>query len=117
MPAIEYLAVRRVDRAAHEIRRIVMRLQRCRQSVAQAGASPQRNPSFDQFMGELNELRQHLTNQVRRIIASPNSEPVETHMLAQAIRILADISNLIELLIWLGGRLPEDSPASASGFQ
>lgn len=111
MATIEFLAVGQMDRFAKNIRNNLAQVRRRKLMAEQAGAQPKRDPSLDLLLAELHRLRLRLDFYMGQIAAAAQQEPVESQTLARAGDILTDAGEMIELLIWLGARSPEDAAA------
>ena len=93
-----------LTRVGNQIRKDVAELRKRQLVLSAAKERPSRNPDLDSPLTQLQLLRVDLDARIIGIEADAVARAVELPLVDHARRILADVADLVDLLIWFGAK-------------
>jgi len=104
MESLAFLAFARMDKAARQLQKVLVTMRQTCLWIDRSGVQPQRNPSLDDLVESVELARASIMADLlylenERLLGSDHEKAIaDTH------GILRDAYEVIELIIWLGGK-------------
>ncbi len=109
MNNLDFLATGQIERIGKKIRGQLTNLRRRKLiHLARSAPNPPRNPALDPLATQLQQMRLRLEFQIRKVESESNRNGAEDQAMARARTVLADATEIVDLVIWFGAELPDD---------
>jgi len=108
MGTVILMTTGQIDRVGRKIRTILKTLRQRKLAYEAAGNRPTRDTALDPLLDQLQRLRLRLDFQMRKLASESPLSTSEDRALEMAQAVVADASEMVDLLIWFGADLPDD---------
>jgi hypothetical protein len=108
MGTVILMTTGQIERVGRKIQTILKSLRHRKLAYEAAGNRPTRDTALDPLLDQLQHLRLRLDFQMRKLTIEPPLRPAEDRALEAAQAVVADASEMVDLLIWFGADLPDD---------
>lgn len=108
MGTVILMTTGQIERVGRKIQTILKSLRHRKLAYEAAGNRPMRDTALDPLLDQLQHLRLRLDFQMRKLTIEPPLRPAEDRALEAAQAVVADASEMVDLLIWFGADLPDD---------
>lgn len=107
-----FWALARVGEAERHLQKLLVTMRQTCQQIEQSGVQPQRNPTLDDFLHKIERAGACIAADLHYLTNENSLRVDDEPVFANAHGILRDVNEIIELIVWLGGKR-----SSESGFQ